>query len=149
MKWLNPISSLVLMVFSVLIFISAFKLGIGNPKDPGPGFMPCLASVLVFSLSSVVLLKGKNGPDRKRSSRGQKSVMKPLLLVIIILGYSFLLDVVGYLATAFLLMFAMFSLVEPKKWPRNVVLAAGIVILSFLLFKILLGVRLPMGMLRI
>ena len=52
-KWMNRISNLFLLGFAVLILSLSLKLGIGNFRNPGPGFVPFLASLLLLSLSSV------------------------------------------------------------------------------------------------
>jgi hypothetical protein len=65
MKRLNQITSLFLMGFSVFIFTSSLKLGIGDLQNPGPGFMPLLCSVLLFSLSLVVFIKNLRMSRRK------------------------------------------------------------------------------------
>ncbi len=151
MKWLNRISTLFLMGFSALIFFLSLKLGVGEVGDPGPGFMPCLSSVILFSLSSLVFITGMKGRDKDEKRRFPADhgyLLKPAFLVFAILGYSFLLDAVGYLITAFLLMFALFSISEPQKWPWNIVVAGVVVMTSFLLFK-WLGVQLPTGIFRI
>ncbi|OGP62010.1 MAG: hypothetical protein A2170_11360 [Deltaproteobacteria bacterium RBG_13_53_10] len=146
MTRLNRISSLFLMGFSVIIFFSSLQLGIGNPKSPGPGFAPLLASVLVFSLSLLVLIQGMRvSEEKKRRPKDRNYLLKPTFLVLAVLGYSFLLNVLGYLVTAFLLMFAMFSIGEPKKLSRNLIIAAIVIIMSFILFRKLLGVQLPKG----
>jgi len=56
MIWLDRIISLSLVGFSFLIFFSSLRLEIGNPQAPGPGFMPFLVSVLLFSLSLLVFI---------------------------------------------------------------------------------------------
>ena len=124
----------------------------GDTKKPGPGFMPMLASVLIFSLSSFIFIreiKG-HGPDIKKVPlKDQKYLFKQTILVIAILGYSVFLDLTGYLITIFFLMFVMFSISEATKWRRNIVIAAVVAILSYIIFKRLLRVQLPTGMFQI
>ena len=111
--------------------------------------MPFLASILVFALSVFVLVKGILGEKEGPSPLNRKRLPKPTLLVVAILAYSFLLDSLGFLISIFLLLFAMFSMEEPKKWPKNIVISLIVVILSFLIFKKWLGVRFPAGIFSI
>lgn len=152
MKWLERASSLFLIGFSILIFSLSLRLGIGKPADPGPGFMPFLASAVLFCLSSLILYAEVKGPDENRKEKSPTHLMdfaKPVCLLITLLGYAFLLGVIGFLSTAFLSMFAMFSFTEPQKWHRNIVAAALIAIASFILFSKWLQVQLPTGILGI
>ena len=138
------------MGFSVFIFLSSLKLGIGTPKEPGPGFMPLLASVLIFFLSLFVFIKRFHGTDAKKiPSKDRKFLLKASFFVITILGYTLILNVAGYMIAAFLLLFAELSISEPKKWHKNTLIAAIVAILSFLLFRRLLGVQLPRGILSL
>lgn len=154
MKWLNRISSLFLIGLSLLIFYSSLNLGIGTVQKPGPGFMPILASALVFSLSFLVFIKeikttGLAKDEERQASLGWENLIKPINLVIALCGYSFVLELFGYLITAFLLMFAMLFIYEPKKWYIHIIIAAIVANLSFLVFYKWLRVQLPMGLFRI
>lgn len=150
MKWLNRLTSLFLMGFSVLIFRSSVKLGIGSPKEPGPGFMPVLASVLIFCLSSWVLMRPSGGINGDKAlTKSRAFLLKSAFFVLTILAYAFLLNVVGYMIAAFFLIFAEFSITEPRKWPKNMAMAAAVSVLTFLVFRRLLGVQLPRGIFSI
>jgi len=150
MKILNRISPIFLMGLSVLIGFGSIKLGIGTPGNMGPGFMPFLASALLFILS-LLILKGLGGVDegkKERPSTGWKNLLKPGILIIALCVYMLFLNVLGYLLTAFLLMSQMLFISEPKKWYMNIALGAIIAILSFTLFK-WLQVQLPTGVFHI
>src|SRR4030043_1880076 len=135
MKWLNPISSLFLIGLSIFIIILSFQLGIGKPQRPGPGFMPFIVSILLFSLSLIVLIRGiKRRDEKERFSTDQKHSVKPTSLVVALTGYTFLFDLFGYLISTFLLIFVMFTFTEPMKWFKNLIISAIIVILSFIIF---------------
>lgn len=147
MKWLNRISNLSLMGFSVLIVFLCVELGIGKPQSPGPGLMPSLAAVLLFSLSLLTFIfdiKGSNDEEGKTSFRRQ-DLIKPFSLVVSLIGYAFLLDVIGYIVSTFLLLFVLFSMMEPQKWRKDMVIAAVVATLSFLVFDKWLHVQLPAG----
>ena len=138
------------MGFSVCVFLSSLKLGIGSPREPGPGFMPLFASVLIFSLSLWVFIKrfyGISGTKSRFKDRG--FLLKSSIFVITILGYAFLLEILGFMISAFLLVFTEFSITEPRKWHKNFWVAAVVSILSFVVFRKLLGVQLPRGILPI
>ena len=148
MKWLNRASHLSLMGFSVLIFFFCVRLGIGKPQSPGPGFMPLLAAVLLFCLSFATIIvesRGAADDEGRKSSLGLKELTKPVCLVISLIGYAFLLNVLGYPVATFLLLFTLFSVTEPQQWRKNLLIAALVAVLSFLVFDKWLRVQLPDG----
>jgi len=148
MKWLNRAGHLSLMGFSVLIFFLCVQLGIGKPQSPGPGFMPLLAAVVLFCLSLATIIvesRGASEDEGGKSSLGLAELAKPACLVIALIGYAFLLNVLGYPVTTFLLLFALFSVTEPQHWRKNLLIAALVAVLSFLVFDKWLRVKLPDG----
>ena len=154
MTWLNRISSLFLMAFALLIFFSSMKLGVGTLESPGPGFMACLASILLFILSLVVLVSGTKGTAKDKAKTITSfihwtNLKKPVSLVIGLSGYTLLLKPLGYLITIFLLMFTLFFIYAPRKWYVHLIVAAIIANLSFLVFYKWLRVQLPAGLLTI
>ena len=145
------ISSLVLIVVSVYVFWGSLKYGIGTPVNPGSGLMPMLASLLVFGLSSGLLLKniiraGKHRGQGEAAGLGRYA--KPTSLVAGIVAYSWLLDLLGFITVTFPLLFLMFSITEPRNWRKDLLISAVITLVSFAFFRIL-KVDLPIGIFRI
>lgn len=154
MRWLNRISSLVLVGFSILIFISSLELGIGTFGEPGSGLMGFLTSTLLFFLSLIILVKEmwkSKTPAVEGTERlhiGRENLTKPLVLAIALCCYTFVLGTLGYLLSTTLLMFLMLFIYSPRKWCVHLVLAIVIVNVSYLVFYKWLGVLLPAGILR-
>jgi putative tricarboxylic transport membrane protein len=150
MKWLHRLSSLSLMAFSVWVFLSSLRLGVGTPKEPGPGFMPLLAAVLIFSLSLWGFIRRFYGtPGKKARARDRSFFLKSGIFVATILLYALILEAAGFIVAGFLLLSAEFSITQPKQWPKNLAIAALVSILSFIVFRRLLGVQLPRGIFSI
>lgn len=148
MRWLNRISSLFLIGFSVVICWASIKLGIGKPGTPGPGFLPFFSSFLLFLLSLVVFAKDLIRTDKgeeEKPSLTRENLKKPIGLVVMLSGYTFLLNIFGYIITTFPLMFLMLFMLDPKKWRMQIIIAAIVTSLSFFLFCKWLQVGLPTG----
>jgi len=145
------ISSLVLIVVSVYVFWGSLKYGVGTPVNPGSGLMPMLASLLVFGLSSLLLFKEVIGA-KKKSGQGDTAGLgrytKPASLVAGIVAYSLLIELLGFITVTFPLMFLMFSITEPRKWRRNLLVSAVVTLASFAIFRFL-RVDLPSGIFHI
>ena len=146
MKWLNRISSLFLIGLSLLILFSSLKLGIGSFRKPGAGFIPLIASVLVFSLSLWVLGTERKGPaeKEKKLSKRWQSGTRMIGMVLGLSFYIYFFKVLGYLLAAFFFMVIMFSIYEPRRWHKHIVVAVLVVGISYIVFRSL-GVQLPKG----
>ncbi len=153
MKWPRRICNLFVIAFSVLIGYLSLDLGIGNPKQPGPGAMPLIASIFVFSLSLAVFIIERKPPkeedDKFRRLIEGGNLLKIVIFVVLLISYIFLMDITGFLIASFIFVFGMLSLTEGKKWCKNMLIAAIIVVTTFLVFYNLLGVYLPSGVFRI
>ena len=113
--------------------------------------MPMLASLLVFGLSSGLLLKEIIRAGKHRGQGGPAGLdryAKPASLVAGIVAYSWLVELLGFIMVTFPLLFLMFSITEPHKWHRNLLISAVITLASFAFFRFL-KVDLPIGIFHI
>jgi len=149
MRGLSQVTNLVLMCFSVLVGGMSIKLGIGDPSNMGPGFAPLVACILLFCFVFFVLVfESKTTTERKERVMEARSLIKPIGLCLVILGYMFLLTIFGYPLTAFLAVFGISSLTAPKRWVANALFAGLLAVASYLFFS-WLGQGLPSGVLGI
>ncbi len=152
MKWLSRFVTFFLFGFSVFVGQLSLKLGVGSPKKPGPGFMPLLASALLFILAlSVIIMELKRSAkdEGERPVINLEHLMRPISVFIMLFGFSFILNIFGFLISIFLLFFLMFFIYEPKKWFMHIIVAVIIANTSFLLFYKILRVQLPAGIFNI
>ncbi len=147
--WMNRISNFFLLAFSFLILLGSLRLGMGSVRDPGPGFVPFLASLLLLCLSLVIFVKEIRGSPvkgAKFSFLGGKDLAKPICLMVALIGFAWIFTLLGYLLSTFLLMFTLFSIYQAKRWHVHIAAAALIAGLSFLVFYLWLRVPLPTGL---
>ena len=152
MRWLNPVVSLFLMGFSLLILVISLRLGFGSLNSPGPGFMGSLAAVLLLSLSFITLIKESLKAIKEKGkgiSISWGSLTKILILITALCIYAFILQPVGYLVSTFFLMFIMFYVFNPKRWGMQLFIAFVVTNATYLLFNKWLQVTLPAGIFRI
>ena len=150
MNALDRGSCIFLVAFSVLIGFLSLQLGIGGLELMGAGFMPFLASILLFLLSLIVLIRGLWAGEKRASEKSRpkwEEMKKPLMLVGGLIVYAFLLKLFGYILMTFALVYFLFFMMQPKKWRIDLFFAALVSILSFILFDAWLSVRLPAGVL--
>jgi putative tricarboxylic transport membrane protein len=148
MEHRDRLSSLILLVFSFLVCVQSYRLpvGIGSWHDPGPGFFPFWAGLIMGILSLIAYLKvlrtqGEDiGPWYSR-----EKWKKVLWILVIITAYAFVLERIGFVVSTFLLLFVLFRVVEKQRW--GVAIGGSLVaaVLAFGIFDRWLKLQLPKG----
>ena len=150
MQRAKQISSLFLMILAIFTGVISMQLGVGGLDLMGSGFMPLLASILLFALSLIdfisSLVKGRTGKkDKKGPTLGE--LTKPAMLIGALIVYAYFLNSVGFPIMTFLLVYVLFVAMQPKKWRLDLFYAALVSAVTFLFFDVALKVRLPAGIL--
>jgi putative tricarboxylic transport membrane protein len=130
--------------FGVLAACESARLPFGTVRNPGPGFFPWWASV-VLALLALVLLVRAWMPSSTPVEKGSGGIAKVAALLIVLGGYVFLLDPIGYLLSTFLLVLFMLRWIDPQRWPIALGMAAITSAGSYVVFAIWLSIPLPRG----
>ena len=120
---------------------------------PGPGFLPFFAGIILLGLSLVLLISAL----RRRRAHPVSTVpeacaprrvelRKSVQVFATLLFYALALESLGFAATTFIFMI-FFLRLESRRWPTVVPVALGFTAFFFILFKVLLNVPLPAGIL--
>jgi hypothetical protein len=146
----HQISGLFLMILAIFTGVISIQLGVGGLDLMGTGFMPLLASILLFALSLIDLIsslvKGRAGKrDKEGPALGE--LAKPAILIGALIVYVYFLRRVGFPIMTFLLVYVLFVMMQPKKWRLDLFYAALVSAATFLFFDVALKVRLPAGIL--
>ncbi len=149
MKWLNQVTSLFLMAFSILILTSSLHLGVGSLQAPGPGFVGFLASILLFVLSLVIFVKEIISVGEEKTSLGWQNLSKSFIITVALSGYALFLETLGFLLSSFILMTITLLISSPRRWYYHMLVAFMIVNVSYLVFCKWLRVVLPLGIFHI
>jgi hypothetical protein len=132
------------VAIGIFFAVGGILLKAGTPRNPGPGFLPLIMALLLVSFSLLVLSKGlmTAGGFSKRIQWKRQVV-----LVVTVFLYGMLLDLVGFLLSTFVLMFALFALQSrgEKGWPSLFVYAATTALIGWLVFSVALKVPFPQG----
>lgn len=138
--------SLFLLALSIFFCISSLSLGIGSLQNPGAGFVPFFSGLLLGCLSLVLLFMGTE--QTKTSFLFRRSWLKCSWVVGSLLFYFFFIEKLGFIFTAFVTIFVLFSLQNKNKMVVFLI-ALFTVFLSYVIFQLWLGVRLPKGVIGI
>ena len=145
----DRISSLVGLVLSVSICIESFRLpiGIGTWRYPGPGFFPFGTGIILASLCLGLYLKAtRKSLGGVEESWYIKARWKKLVLILVILsGYAFILEKLGFILSTFLLLFFLFRFVEAQRWIVTIAGSLIVSLVSYGVFDKWLKMQLPKG----
>ena len=131
------------LAFAIFFSIQGFThLKLGTLHQPGPGFFPFWAGVVLGLLSLISLFNSVKKSDALSLS-GLKS-SKLLLVTGALLAYLLLLETLGFLTVTFLFLFLLFHL-EYRGSVFSAVLALIGAGSSYALFQLWLKTQLPTG----
>ena len=145
---MDRISGGVVFCLAAAILWQGKHLAIGNLRQPGPGFFPNLIAVILIVLSLILLMAGDKKID-KNPFIARQSGRRLLPVFLALLGYFFLLEFLGFVATSFLFMAVLFMTVTIQKWYRALLWALVTTGFAYLIFEVLLKSNLPKGVLGI
>jgi putative tricarboxylic transport membrane protein len=133
---------------SVFILIEAIKSDIGTFRSPGPGFLPFWSGLILGTLAITLLVISILKKKRKMKIMDLWKNLEWGKLICVSLSlflYLILLPIMGYLITTFGLMVFLLFIIERKKLWVQGVSACTISLVSYIIFYILLDIRLPKG----
>ncbi|MBR3742645.1 MAG: tripartite tricarboxylate transporter TctB family protein [Clostridia bacterium] len=124
-----------------------------NPNVLHPSVWPKAIIILLLICIAInivkIIKKNKGNPDFTFKAFGKNSLefLKSRMFIgmVVLVVASFILEPLGFVVTAALLMFAYGMLLGEKKWWRLAIVACVLAVLLHIAFSGLLGVSLPRG----
>jgi putative tricarboxylic transport membrane protein len=144
----DRISSLVILSLSIFVCVESVRLpvGIGTWNDPGPGFFPFAAGIIMAALSSGLYIKSLRSKIPEMGSWYVKAKWKKLFLILICLvGYAIFLEIIGFMLSTFILLFFLFRFVEDQRWIVAIGGSLAVALISYAIFARWLMLQLPKG----
>jgi hypothetical protein len=139
---MSDIVNIFLFLFAIFFAIGAYRLGLGSPEEPGPGFVIFVASMALL-ISSAYKFRFSKGDVPLRLAFPKKGLIRVLLIVISLFLYTRFMPVGGYLLSTFVLTWFLLFL-NGIKIHRALVPSFVISLLSWYTF-VKLGCELPEG----
>jgi putative tricarboxylic transport membrane protein len=145
--------SLLFLLFGIYGFILSLRLPLGHWREPGPGFLPLVLSILLCVSGALGLMLGaKTGEEETRGKRVWRELGRKLITPGKIIGvttvYAIFLERAGYLLASVLYAFVLFYWISQVRLRIALVLAILIGGGSWYFFGHVLGVPLPQGILN-
>ena len=136
-----------LTIFGVVAVQQAARLPFGTVTRPSAGFFPlCLATALTVVAAGVWLraLRG-DAPVVAAPPSAPGGLTRATATLATLLVYAFALEHVGFGVATFVLIVVLLRAIEPQPWSVAIGGAVAAVLASHVLFRVWLGVRLPVG----
>jgi putative tricarboxylic transport membrane protein len=132
------------------VTFGSLKLKLGSLVSPGPGLMPFILGVVLILCSLLVLSKSLLLILRKNEGQSQSiwvniDLKKVITVVACLLGYTLILEKVGFLLTTFLILTILFKTVGSQRWISVLIASIFTVLACYFVFILFLKVELPPG----
>jgi putative tricarboxylic transport membrane protein len=144
--------SLFWLLFSAVMSREAFRLPMGEMRDPGAGFFPLLIALVTGLLALIALiqsLRAKKEKDEALATRSAERFRWWNLVVIIValIAYTLTLTTLGFMINTFLFMLVLLKVIDPQGWTKAILAAVITAVTSDLFFNVLLQAQIPSGIL--
>jgi hypothetical protein len=146
------IISLALFGFSLFYFLSTLHLKMGTPRNMGPGFVPAVLGVLLLASTAFHLIRVYRGrpseEETEQSPEEAKNYWAVAGILVCTAAYPLILETLKFVASTFLVGFAMLLLLKPRSLVFSFLFSLGMAVGCFFLFSRFFGVALPSGFLE-
>ena len=139
-----------IIIGGAICFLS-WRIRLGSFREPGAGFVAFASGVCLVVIGLIMTL---SKTFSKVSSDSDQSVDRPFLklpkfplvyTVVVLVGYGLVLDLLGYLMTTFLVMFALFYDRGTNRFLPSALGSLLTVVSTYLIFETWLRCQLPRG----
>jgi hypothetical protein len=132
---------------SIFAMVGAYRLELGDFRDPGAGLIPFITAALLFLVSIPVVLQSLS--DRRKNPPGEKGSGKVNWVKVVsvagsLFAYCLLLPRLGYLVTTTLILLFLFRAASPRSWRFVIGAAVLTAVVTYFGFTYL-GLRFPRG----
>ena len=147
----NIYSSLVFLLLGIVICIGAWHLGIGQIRSPRAGFIPFLSGTAILFIALAIFLltvfetRQKIKIEEGRENRG--NVRRISITMAVLLFLFIFVEILGFITTVWISFFVLLKFVEPQEWKSSIVMSILFSAGFYLVFRVLLKVPFPEGIL--
>ena len=140
-RWIGFLFAL----FSLYVCVESVRLGLGTYQQPGAGFVPFCAGVTLGILSLALIFLAFVLDAKKAETWHNPD--RILMVFLAILGFTLLLEWLGFILSALLLIWFLLKVVERRGWSFSVGVALLVAGASYVVFDVWLRAQLPAGIL--
>jgi putative tricarboxylic transport membrane protein len=150
MKKPEVLSSLIWLMIGAIICIVSLPLQIGSWRYPKSGLFPFLLGCGIILLSSSQVIKEFfKKPENSQPWFTPRGLKRITTLFVILVFYAMALEYLGFILCTFVSFTVILKRLGEKSWRYAVLTSLIVSILSFVIFRIVLEINLPKGILGI
>jgi hypothetical protein len=141
----HKLTALSLFCFTILYLIGGWGLTLGTLRKPGPGLFPRLIGIGLLVSTGIYLFQSLR---KKPTAESVPEAAHPRTVVLVagaILVYPLLLYYANFITATFAVVYFMLIVLRYKGPVWDFFIALGLVIFSFMVFAMGLGVSLSVG----
>jgi len=137
------------LLFSLFICVESYRLKLGAINQPGPGFFPFSAGLVMLILSLAALFQSIRGMEKEEKTLRQEPFRwwNIVIILIAITAYAFSLEKIGFLINTFLLICLLLKVVEPQTWKTAIIGGLITTIAANFIFNVIFRTQIPSGIL--
>ena len=143
------VSGLFFLILGVGACIMAYRLKLGDVREPGAGLVPfgvsALLGLMSLGLSLRSLLHKTEAGREKETSLPGVAWGRLVITLCALLGYGLALEVLGFRLSTFLLMVVLLRMVGHQKWWLTGTISLLTVLCTYAIFEAWLGCPFPRG----
>jgi len=144
------VSTLFLMVLAAYVSASGFRLGFGEWREPGPGFLAVLSGLALGALAAFwfgMTFAKPQGPGEiaRRFIADTGGLRIVGLTAAALIAFALLLGPLGFPLTTLAFMMFLLRVIEPQRWGLALALSVATVVLCVVVFQVWLQVQFPEG----
>lgn len=149
-------SGFILLIFGVTIFIGSMSYPFGEIDNPGAGFAPRLASLILIVISVFIIIIAyrrsftRKGNTANRTFFSTRDGPKRIILACtFLLAYRLLFPILGFIPTNFLFFLLVTRSLGDFRWRISFIFSFLSTVMAYLLFQVFLKIQMPAGILKI
>ncbi len=130
---------------SIIYLVECFNLSIGSVSAPEEGFVPLIFGILLCGCSSILMVDAFRQIEKGTTivpKANRAEILSFFMLLAVLIGYVILLPMLGFTFSTLGLIAASAKIMQAK-WREVFTLAAGVTLISYLLFIFWLGIPFP------
>lgn len=152
MRTANIVCAIVGMIFSSGAFIATLSFRKFKNVPVGPEFFPRYLAIGLFVCCAALLIQAirtrpANNKKALTLNLRDKGLQRLLIGLVIIVAYALCWEPVGFIIVTPLVLFALMFLLGLRRYPVMILFSFGAMLVIFCVFRFLLGIDMPLGIL--
>lgn len=135
----HRLGPLIILIVSMLFLFASLPLTLGSLSRPGPGLWP----LFIASLTAVLAILTGFHARKNEEYFDRKGLLRVGYLLVALVAFPYLFDVIGFAAPSILLIVFMMRFLSKEPWVKSIAVAVITTGITYVLFGVLLNVRLP------